>query len=178
MEFLLNTKEEQCRMEVYNEYLKKIPQLLTQLETVETMYEKALMELEMLLAGNDFSNSTFLEGGHTLIHTAGLDTGIHNSQAVPFAHHCGQQEQRLPEGQIQGAVGGIHEEIAAALHFRVDTVAGLQLYRAGAAAADFQNQALGDIHRVDDTLIDEHCLFLNSEHLDFDATGHCHFIKE
>lgn len=48
MELLLNTQEERCRVAVYNEYLKKIPQLLTQLETVETMYEKALMELEML----------------------------------------------------------------------------------------------------------------------------------
>ena len=48
MELLLNTQEERCRVAVYNEYLKKLPQLLTQLETVETMYEKALMELEML----------------------------------------------------------------------------------------------------------------------------------
>ena len=45
---LLNTQEERCRMEVYNEYLKKIPQLLQQLETVETMYEKAVMEEAML----------------------------------------------------------------------------------------------------------------------------------
>ena len=37
MEMLLNTQKERCRMEVYNEYLKKIPQLLQQLETVETM---------------------------------------------------------------------------------------------------------------------------------------------
>ena len=44
MELLLNTQQERCRMEVYNEYLKKIPQLLTQLEAVEKMYEKALME--------------------------------------------------------------------------------------------------------------------------------------
>ena len=48
MELLLNTQEERCRMEVYNEYLKKIPQLLQQLETVETMYEKAVMEEAML----------------------------------------------------------------------------------------------------------------------------------
>ena len=52
MEFLLNTKEEQCRMEVYNEYLKKIPQLLVQLQTVETMYEKAVLE-EWMLASKD-----------------------------------------------------------------------------------------------------------------------------
>ena len=52
MEFLLNTKEEQCRMEVYNEYLKKIPQLLVQLQTVETMYEKAVLE-EGMLASKD-----------------------------------------------------------------------------------------------------------------------------
>ena len=48
MEFLLNTQEERCRMEVYNEYLRKIPQLLEQLETVEKMYEKAVMEETML----------------------------------------------------------------------------------------------------------------------------------
>ena len=48
MELLLNTQEERCRMEVYNEYLRKIPQLLTQLETVEKMYEKACMEEKML----------------------------------------------------------------------------------------------------------------------------------
>lgn len=48
MEMLLNTQEERCRMEVYNEYLRKIPQLLTQLETVEKMYEKAVLEEAML----------------------------------------------------------------------------------------------------------------------------------
>ena len=48
MELLLNTQEERCRMEVYNEYLKKIPELLVQLETVEKMYEEALLEEKML----------------------------------------------------------------------------------------------------------------------------------
>lgn len=48
MELLLNNQEERCRMEVYNEYLRKIPQLLTQLEAVEKMYEKALLEEKML----------------------------------------------------------------------------------------------------------------------------------
>ena len=48
MEMLLNSQEERCRMEVYSEYLKKIPQLLQQLETVETMYEKAVLEEKML----------------------------------------------------------------------------------------------------------------------------------
>lgn len=52
MEFLLNTDAERCRVEVYNEYLKKIPQLLQQLQTVETMYEKAVME-EAMLASRD-----------------------------------------------------------------------------------------------------------------------------
>ena len=33
---------------MYNEYLRKIPQLLQQLEVVETMYEKAVMEESML----------------------------------------------------------------------------------------------------------------------------------
>ena len=48
MELLLNTQEERCRMEVYNEYLRKIPQLLTQLEAVGKMYEKAVLEEQML----------------------------------------------------------------------------------------------------------------------------------
>ena len=48
MELLLHTQEERCRIQVYNEYLRKIPQLLQQLEAVETMYEKALMEEAML----------------------------------------------------------------------------------------------------------------------------------
>lgn len=48
MKFLLNTQEERCKMEVYNEYLKKIPELLKQLETVEKMYEKAVLEEKML----------------------------------------------------------------------------------------------------------------------------------
>ena len=48
MEYLLNTQEERCRIQVYNEYLRKIPKLLEQLEVVETMYEKAVMEEAML----------------------------------------------------------------------------------------------------------------------------------
>ena len=55
MKLLLNTQEERCRMEVYGEYLKKIPQLLSQLESVETMYQKALME-EAMLADKDPSD--------------------------------------------------------------------------------------------------------------------------
>lgn len=48
MDCLLSSQAERCRMEVYSEYLKKIPQLLKQLETVEIMYEKAKLEEEML----------------------------------------------------------------------------------------------------------------------------------
>ena len=48
MEFLLNSQTERCRMEVYSEYLRKLPELLKQLETVEKMYEKAEMESRML----------------------------------------------------------------------------------------------------------------------------------
>ncbi len=40
-------------MELYCEYLKKIPQLLTQLSAVEDMYEKALKEEEMLTRRED-----------------------------------------------------------------------------------------------------------------------------
>lgn len=60
MEFLLNTEEERCRMEVYNEYLKKIPQLLVQLQTVETMYEKAVLEEGMLASKDPFDHSVAL----------------------------------------------------------------------------------------------------------------------
>ena len=48
MELLFNSQDETNRMEVYNEYLRKIPELLVQLETVEKMYNKALLEEEML----------------------------------------------------------------------------------------------------------------------------------
>lgn len=57
MEILLNSQEERCRMEVYGEYLKKIPQLLDQLESVEKMYEKACME-EKMLEGKDPENES------------------------------------------------------------------------------------------------------------------------
>ena len=57
MELLLNTQAERCRMEIYNEYLRKIPQLLAQLETVEKMYEKALTEEQMLAAEPDDNSS-------------------------------------------------------------------------------------------------------------------------
>lgn len=48
MKLLMNTQEECQRLEVYGEYLKKIPDLLKQLETVEKMYQKAVLEEEML----------------------------------------------------------------------------------------------------------------------------------
>ena len=60
MELLLNTQEERCRMEVYNEYLRKIPQLLTQLETVEKMYEKAVLEEGMLQSQDTSDHSVAL----------------------------------------------------------------------------------------------------------------------
>ncbi len=41
MELLMNTQKECQQLEVYGEYLKKIPELLKQLETVEKMYQKA-----------------------------------------------------------------------------------------------------------------------------------------
>lgn len=60
MEMLLNSQEERCRMEVYNEYLRKIPQLLTQLETVEKMYEKAVLEEAMLESKDPQDHSVVL----------------------------------------------------------------------------------------------------------------------
>lgn len=60
MEMLLNSQEERCRMEVYNEYLRKIPQLLTQLETVEKMYEKAVLEEAMLQSKDPADHSVAL----------------------------------------------------------------------------------------------------------------------
>jgi len=55
MEFLLISQAERCRMDIYREYLKKIPQLLVQLETVENMYQKAVTE-EAMLPGEDLQN--------------------------------------------------------------------------------------------------------------------------
>ncbi len=40
--------EKWCKVEIYNEYLKKIPSLLSQINTVEKMQRKAETELQML----------------------------------------------------------------------------------------------------------------------------------
>lgn len=48
MELLMNTQKECQQLEVYGEYLKKIPELLKQLETVEKMYQKAVLEEAIL----------------------------------------------------------------------------------------------------------------------------------
>ena len=40
--------EKWCKIEIYNEYLKKIPSLLCQINTVEKMQQKAEIELSML----------------------------------------------------------------------------------------------------------------------------------
>jgi len=68
MELLLNTQEERCRMEVYNEYLRKIPQLLTQLETVEKMYEKAVLE-EAMLKDKDMEDQSVILYARRLVST-------------------------------------------------------------------------------------------------------------
>lgn len=60
MDLLMNSQEECCRIQVYNEYLRKIPHLLEQLETVETMYKKAVMEEAMLPAGDSLDKSAQL----------------------------------------------------------------------------------------------------------------------
>ena len=60
MKLLLNTQEERCCMEVYNEYLRKIPELLKQLETVEKMYDKAVLEEKMLKDKDGDNNSVAL----------------------------------------------------------------------------------------------------------------------
>ena len=46
MELLMNTQKECQQLEVYGEYLKK--ELLKQLETVEKMYQNAVLEEAML----------------------------------------------------------------------------------------------------------------------------------
>ena len=60
MKRLLNTQQERCRMEVYSEYLRKLPELLKQLETVEKMYEKAELEEAMLLDKDPSDHSVTL----------------------------------------------------------------------------------------------------------------------
>lgn len=60
MELLLNTPNERNRIEVYNEYLRKIPELLKQLDTVEKMYEKALLEEEMMKEKDSDNHSVAL----------------------------------------------------------------------------------------------------------------------
>lgn len=48
MELLMNSQKECQQLEVYEEYLKKIPELLKQLEIIEKMYQKAVLEEAML----------------------------------------------------------------------------------------------------------------------------------
>ena len=47
-----------CQVEIYNEYLKKIASLLTQINTVEQMQYKAQKELEMLQTKPDNNSRT------------------------------------------------------------------------------------------------------------------------
>ena len=47
-----------------------------------------------------------------------------------------------------------------------------------AAAADFQNDPLGNVHRVDDALIDVHRLFLGGENAELDAAGRRDLIQK
>ena len=60
MKLLLNNRTECQRIEVYSEYLRKIPELLKQLDTVEKMYQKALLEEEMLIGKDDKNQSVIL----------------------------------------------------------------------------------------------------------------------
>lgn len=48
MGFVFEKNETLCKMEIYNEYLKKIPQLFKQIEIVEKMMCKADIERQML----------------------------------------------------------------------------------------------------------------------------------
>lgn len=48
MDLLFRDRTEQEKAELYSEYLKKIPELLKQLDAVELMYTKALSEEKML----------------------------------------------------------------------------------------------------------------------------------
>ncbi|MCF0150631.1 MAG: hypothetical protein HUJ80_04390 [Firmicutes bacterium] len=60
MEPVFLDRREQERVELYCEYLKKIPELLKQLDAVELMYTKALTEEKMLTGKNDQSVSVQL----------------------------------------------------------------------------------------------------------------------
>ena len=55
-----NIGETWCQIEIYNEYLKKITSLLSQINTVEKMRLKAETELEMLEnKKDDYSNEQY-----------------------------------------------------------------------------------------------------------------------
>ncbi len=60
MEILFNNQEECRRIEIYNKYLKKIPELMTQLETVEKMYQKAVLEEQMFTEKDSENHSVKL----------------------------------------------------------------------------------------------------------------------
>ena len=98
MELLLNTQEERCRMEVYNEYLRKIPQLLTQLEAVEKMYEKAVLEEKMLKDKDPQDQSVILphKTEYLRLRIAFLYVlQFHTCREIPYQYHRILRQTRL-----------------------------------------------------------------------------------
>lgn len=56
MDFMFEPDDKLCKIEICNQYLKKIPELYKQIEISEKMYRKARLELEIFdkrLSEND-----------------------------------------------------------------------------------------------------------------------------
>ena len=62
--------------------------------------------------------------------------------------------------------------------FVIQKIFSVILHDLRTAAADLENDPLGDIHRVDNALIDVHRLFFRREHAKFDAAGRGDFFQE
>ena len=72
--------ENWCKIEIYNEYLKKIAALLVQLHTVEKMQHKAETELSMLEAQAETHSKT-----------------LYRERLVSKLQQCGERQKDLRE---------------------------------------------------------------------------------
>ena len=90
--------EKWCKVEIYNEYLKKIASLLVQINTVERMEKKALTELEML--GSQPDNTS---------------RGLYKARLDSTLEQCGLRLDGMREEL--SLVQGLKEQLEAELDF-------------------------------------------------------------
>ena len=93
-----NKAEKWCKIEIYNEYLKKIPSLLVQIHAVEKMYEKAKLAQQLLTTQPENDSRRRGRGAG-----AGAAGGGRASVRLPFAGDAGGAASGAG---TQGTVGG------------------------------------------------------------------------